>query len=143
MLAPIRARSKFENSANTRIYRRERLLCRLGFLRKRVTRCCAQVQQIKSPLFVSGPFFRRIHNHRRLPRYSVYAISDAGMCRSTGYGFGLSESGTRGRIQPSPVGRSNQSHQRFRLEQGILSPIPTPGHGRGYLLCEYIENEVG
>ena len=42
-----------------------------------------------------------------------------GMCRSTGYGFCLSESGT------------GSKNQRFCLEQGILFVIPTLEHGQG------------
>ena len=41
------------------------------------------------------------------------------MCRSTGYDFCLSESGT------------GSTNQRFCLKQGILFAIPTQEHGRG------------
>ena len=41
------------------------------------------------------------------------------MCRSIGYGFCFSESGT------------GSTNQRFCLEQGIVFAIPTLEHGRG------------
>ena len=45
-------------------------------------------------------------------------IDYTGMCRSTGYGFCLSESVT------------GSTNQRLCLEQGILFAIPTLEHGR-------------